>query len=69
MRASGVYAILNLFDGKIYTGSSIYIKFRFAWHHRALMNGKHHSILLQRAGDKPATAIKKPVRVYNKAVA
>src|SRR4051812_49289219 len=52
MRASGVYAILNIFDGKIYIGSSIYVKSRFAWHHRALINNKHHSILLQRAYNK-----------------
>ena len=52
MRASGVYAILNLFDGKIYIGSAKYIKSRFGWHHRALENNKHHNILLKRAWDK-----------------
>lgn len=52
MRASGVYGIINLFDDKIYIGSAHYIKARFSWHHRALENGSHHSILLQRAYDK-----------------
>ena len=41
-----------MFDDKIYIGSAHYIKARFSWHHRALENGSHHSILLQRAYDK-----------------
>jgi|SRR5579859_472103 len=52
MRASGVYAILNLFNDKIYIGSAKYIKSRFIWHYGALEKGKHHNILLQRAWDK-----------------
>jgi group I intron endonuclease len=49
MRASGVYAILNLVNDKIYIGSARYIKDRLSWHHKALENNKHHSKLLQRA--------------------
>lgn len=52
MLTSGVYAILNLFDGKIYIGSAKDIKDRFSWHHRALETNKHHNILLKRAWDK-----------------
>lgn len=49
---SGVYGILNLFNDKIYIGSAKDIKDRFSWHYQALENGKHHSILLQRAWNK-----------------
>lgn len=50
---TGVYAIINLIDGKKYVGSasrSIYK--RWDDHRRDLANGRHHSIHLQRAWDK-----------------
>ncbi len=52
MAISGVYAILNLFNDKIYVGSAKDISDRFSWHHKALEKGKHHSKLLQRSWDK-----------------
>lgn len=52
MTASGVYAIINLFNDKIYIGSAKDISDRFSWHYNALEKSNHHSKLLQRAWDK-----------------
>lgn len=49
MATAGVYAILNLFNDRIYVGSAKDVKDRFSWHYNALEKGNHHSILLQRA--------------------
>ena len=46
---SGIYAIQNKVDGKIYIGSAINIKSRQRIHLWSLRKGKHHSIKLQRA--------------------
>lgn len=50
--ASGVYAIRNKVNGKVYVGSSRVISRRWRRHRWHLRNGCHHSILLQRAWDK-----------------
>lgn len=52
MKASGIYAIRNLVNGKRYVGSAVYLTGRFCDHRKRLRLGKHHSIKLQRAWDK-----------------
>lgn len=52
MQKSGIYAIENLVNGKIYIGQSRNIKKRLSEHKRNLRNGKHGNIHLQRAWDK-----------------
>ena len=47
--SSGVYAIRNLANGKMYVGSSSDFDRRKATHLRALRLGKHHSPILQNA--------------------
>ncbi len=49
---SGVYEIVNLVNGKKYIGSSKNIYKRFCQHKKALIENKHHSIVLQRAWNK-----------------
>lgn len=52
-RQTGVYAIINMIDGKKYVGSaSLSIDKRWNDHRRDLGNGRHHSVHLQRAWDK-----------------
>ncbi len=51
-KKSGIYAIQNKIDGKIYVGSAINIKYRRYSHLRSLNNGNHHSVKLQRAWTK-----------------
>lgn len=51
-KASGVYAIVNSITGNIYIGSAVNIANRFRGHRTSLLNGKHRSIVLQRAWDK-----------------
>lgn len=46
---SGIYAIKNTKNGKVYVGSSVNINRRIKDHFRDLENGEHHSIKLQRA--------------------
>ena len=48
---SGVYAWINLVNGKVYVGSSRNIPKRRAEHLRFLRNGNHHSPHLQAAWD------------------
>lgn len=48
----GVYKITNLTNNKLYIGSSIDIKGRWAEHKRDLKNNKHHSTYLQRSWNK-----------------
>jgi group I intron endonuclease len=49
---SGIYAIRNTVNGKVYVGSAVNILVRFQAHLRGLRGGKHHSEKLQRAWDK-----------------
>jgi group I intron endonuclease len=49
---SGIYAIRNQIDGKIYVGSSVDMQHRFGQHLGALRNNKHHNIHFQRAWNK-----------------
>lgn len=49
---SGIYCIKNLFDNKIYIGSSIDINKRKTQHFSALRNNRHHSNYLQRSFNK-----------------
>ena len=48
-KTSGVYAIVNLSNGKRYIGSSIDVAKRWRVHRNDLKIGKHHSVKLQRA--------------------
>lgn len=53
MRETGVYAIINKINNKIYIGSaSNNFQHRYKTHLRLLKENKHHSILLQRAINK-----------------
>lgn len=52
MKASGIYAIRNLVNGKRYVGSAVYLTERFHDHRKLLRRGKHHSIKLQHAWNK-----------------
>ena len=49
---SGIYAILNLVNGKVYIGSSINVNGRLAVHRIALARGKHGNSHLQGAWNK-----------------
>jgi len=53
---SGVYAIININDGRRYVGSSVNIRYRFTHHRSLLRAGKHHSIHLQAAWNKYGSA-------------
>lgn len=44
---SGIYAVRNLFDGKVYVGASQTMRTRFKHHRRDLLAGKHHNQHLQ----------------------
>jgi group I intron endonuclease len=49
---SGIYAIKNIINNKVYIGSAINIDKRWASHKHHLRQGKHHSEHLQCAWDK-----------------
>lgn len=49
---SGVYAIVNLANGKVYVGSSINLRGRESQHFRGLYSGNHPIPYLQRSWDK-----------------
>lgn len=49
---SGIYAIKNKINGKIYIGSSSNIETRFKRHKRELKKGNHHNAHLQRSYEK-----------------
>lgn len=49
---SGIYAIRNMVNGKLYVGSAISLKQRWHVHRSSLRRKKHHSIKLQRSWDK-----------------
>jgi group I intron endonuclease len=48
----GVYAILNLSDGKMYIGSGVHVPSRFGTHLGTLRKGTNHNRYLQEAWDK-----------------
>ena len=50
--SSGIYAIRNLINQKMYVGSAVNIKRRWKSHRSGLLHGKHHSVKLQRAWSK-----------------
>lgn len=50
--SSGVYAIVNILNGKKYVGSTKCFKERFAEHRSQLRSGKHKNIHLQNAFNK-----------------
>lgn len=52
MKLSGIYAIRNTVNGKMYIGSSVDIRARWAMHRSDLKHQTHHSIALQRAWAK-----------------
>ena len=49
---SGIYFIINLYNGKYYVGSTTNFKRRWKDHRYYLGNNNHHCILLQRAWNK-----------------
>lgn len=49
MLTSGIYAIINLVDGKHYVGSALNLEKRWARHQHDLKWNKHHNSKLQRA--------------------
>ncbi len=51
-RSSGIYQILCLPTGKIYVGSAVDLRSRWAHHWRSLRRGDHHNIHLQLAWNK-----------------
>ena len=51
-KISGIYCIYNKFTGKLYIGSTKNIKVRSRTHKKDLLEGRHHSKLLQRAYNK-----------------
>lgn len=48
-KISGVYAITNVLNGKVYIGSSVDIYSRWSAHRSSLRKNAHHSAALQRA--------------------
>jgi group I intron endonuclease len=56
LAASGIYAIRNTVNGKVYIGSASNIKKRWRDHQRMLGAGTHHSRKLQRAWAKYGSA-------------
>lgn len=50
--ASGIYAITNVGNGKVYVGSTTNFKRRWAWHKRYLRGGYHDNLHLQAAWNK-----------------
>lgn len=53
---SGIYAILNTQNGKVYIGSAVNFKTRWRKHRYTLNNNRHHNIYLQRAWNKYGAA-------------
>jgi len=52
MKISGIYRVLNKINGKMYIGSAVNIKKRWAQHRRDLRGNKHHSQYLQNSWAK-----------------
>src|SRR5690625_4153014 len=51
-KVSGIYEIVNTFNGKRYIGSAVSVRARWVYHRRDLRGGRHHSPYLQRAWNK-----------------
>ena len=51
-KQSGIYAIINTQNGKMYIGSAVNFGTRWRRHRYELVRGIHHSVVLQRAWDK-----------------
>lgn len=49
---TGIYQITNLRNGKSYVGSAVRFNSRWRLHKTQLAQGKHHSVVMQRAWDK-----------------
>ena len=49
---TGIYQITNLRNGKSYVGSAVRFNSRWRLHRTQLAQGKHHSVVMQRAWDK-----------------
>lgn len=49
---TGIYQITNLRNGKSYIGSAVRFNSRWRLHKTQLSEGKHHSVIMQRAWDK-----------------
>jgi group I intron endonuclease len=49
---TGIYQITNLRNGKSYVGSAVRFNSRWRLHKTQLSQGKHHSVVMQRAWDK-----------------
>lgn len=49
---TGIYQITNLRNGKSYVGSAVRFNSRWRLHKTQLAEGKHHSVVMQRAWDK-----------------
>lgn len=52
LRQSGIYAILNVANGKAYVGSAVRFEKRWREHRATLKRGAHHSAKLQNAWNK-----------------
>lgn len=63
---SGVYIITNLFDGKVYVGSSFDLTKRLYEHQRQLRNGTHRNKHLQSAFNLATACFKFEVVVFAK---
>lgn len=46
---SGIYAIENIYNNKLYVGSSINIEKRWNRHRKDLVKNRHHNIFMQRS--------------------
>jgi len=56
VRGSGIYAIINRNNLKVYIGSAVRISHRWTEHRKSLENGNHHSRYLQRAFEREPDA-------------
>jgi len=56
VKGAGIYAIINNENLKVYVGSTVNFRKRWATHKSELSKGKHHSAHLQRAFDKNPNA-------------
>ncbi len=52
LKLSGIYAILNILNEKVYIGSAIHFYQRWRDHKLALNTNKHRNVLLQRSWNK-----------------
>lgn len=57
MSKSGIYAIRNTINGRLYIGSAVDLDGRFAMHRYSLCRGSHHNQHLQRAYSKYGSTV------------